>query len=204
MTDAEIASAMSGGKWNFRHCNGRFCGADQVVKGTCGGECRTGQKPAKPVTPTKGGQKGKRIGNTGNPVKPKSAKQPPKSSAKSTASKPAAPKRTAAERRAADRRRAAQLRGEWDGYEDSAYQSAESATRGHMERRGASSSIQGVYWPRGRRPWSAASKDLVRYWDGGGMVPVTLTEYKSGRRAPQGRPWTDPDDRPKKKGGRRG
>lgn len=200
MTPDEAAALARGGKWNFQHCNGRFCAAEQVVNGTCGGECRTGQQTGKTVNATKGGQKGKRIAGKGNPAK-QGSKVTPRAGGAPTTSK-------ADQRKERSKRRAAQTRADWDGYEESAYQSAESATRGNMQRRGSSSSILGVYWPRGRRPWGAASKELTGYWDGGGMVPVTLTEYKAGRRSLQGRPWSDPDDRPKrgkgKKGRRRG
>lgn len=68
-----------------------------------------------------------------------------------------------------------------------------------MQRRGAHSSVTGIYWPHGRRPWHAASEELTGYWDGGGMVPVTFTEYRSGRRRPTGQPWSDPRDRPRKR-----
>ena len=144
--DEAARMARTGYRWNFRHCNGRYCSAENVVSGNCNGGCDG---------------------------------------------------LSAAERR---ERTADETRRDWDLYEESAYTHAEDATRGNMQRRGARSSVLGIFWPKGRRPWRAASQELGEYWDGGGMVPVSLLEFKGGKRRPHGRPWEDTlDRRPRKK-----
>lgn len=241
LDDAEAAKLMQKGyKWNFRHCNGQFCSAQNVVAGSCNGGCNksstnslTKGSGSKTSASSTGGSRAKtrRSSASKSPSSPSSSSATPGTSARSKkagaptrsstaksakkASSPApvptrtagaknratpADKRQRAEAAAARRRRAAdQSRADWDGYEQSAYDHAEDATRGNMQRRGARSSVLGIYWPSGRRPWRAASEELGGYWDGGGMVPVTLTEYKGGKRRPRGRPWEDTLDRRRKK-----